>query len=137
MLRRLSAYPKTLLVWLFLSVIIILAHLLLPPKMAEDLTAITLTIIATVYVGFALQDGRVGIMIIEITVAVIFVVFAVLGLWLNAYFWVVGLFLHGVWDWLHHPKAITTRVPSYYPPVCVLVDWLLAGFLLVKFYLMP
>ena len=56
---------------------------------------------------------------------------AALGLWVNPYLWVLGLVLHAVWDWLHHIEVVGTRVPSYYPPVCVLVDLLLAVFLAV------
>jgi hypothetical protein len=39
----------------------------------------------------------------------------------------IGLVLHGVWDALHHPRAVTTRVPAWYPPLCAVYDWVLAA----------
>ncbi len=131
MLGRLKTYPRTVIAWVLIAIAIMVLHLLLPRAFAYDATAILLTIIASIYVGFALNDGRLSIMITEISAASCFILFAALGLWLNPYFWVAGLVLHGVWDWFHHPKAISTKVPSYYPPLCVVVDWMLAAFLLI------
>ena len=131
MLSALSRYPKTLLAWTFVSVLIMLTHVLLPRMLAFDMTALLLTIIAAVYVGFALADGRPAVMLQELSAAAFFVLLAALGLWVNPYLWVLGLVLHAVWDWLHHIEVVGTRIPSYYPPVCVLVDLLLAVFLAV------
>ena len=131
MVSALSRYPKTMLAWTFVSVLIMLTHVLLPRTLAFDLTALLLTVIAAVYVGFALADGRPAVMLQELSAAAFFVLLAALGLWVNPYLWVLGLVLHAVWDWLHHIEVVGTRVPSYYPPVCVLVDLLLAVFLAV------
>ena len=126
-----SKYPRTLLAWVGVSALIILVLTLLPRELAFDGVAVLLTVIATIYVGFALQDGRTEVLVTEVVVATVFVGFALAGLWLSPYLWAVGLFLHGVWDWQHHPGGIQTTLPTWYPPVCVVLDWLLAGFLLV------
>lgn len=131
MLKRIKSYPKTVLVWIAFSIGIIVFHLSLPEARAYELTTVTMSIIAAIYIGFALADGRITILIQEITAAVFFILLALLGLWLNPYFWVAAYFLHGVWDWLHHENGIRTKVPDYYPPVCVVVDWILAVFLCV------
>ena len=131
MLLKVREYPKTMLAWVGISLAIMLTHVLLPKPLAFDFTALLLAVIGAVYVGFALADGRPGVMVQEISAASFFVLLAALGLWVNPYLWVLGLFLHGVWDWLHHPGGVKTRVPDYYPPVCVIVDGSLALFLLV------
>ena len=131
MLSTLKSFPKTTLAWILLSIVIVIAHLLLPKAQAYDMSAIILSIIAAIYVGFALQDGRRFVIVQEVSAASLFIVFAFLGLWYSPYFWVLGLILHGIWDWLHHTKTIKTQVPDYYPPVCVVVDWSLALFLLI------
>jgi hypothetical protein len=128
MLIKLKRYPKTIVAWIFVSLMIMLTHIILARPLAHDFTAVLLAIIATIYIGFALQDG---LMIQEIVAASLFILMALLGLWVSPYFWVLGLVLHGLWDWLHHPKGIQTKVPDYYPPVCVVVDGLLAVFLLL------
>ena len=114
-----------------MSLMIMLTHILLPRPLAFDFTALLLTVIGAIYIGFALQDGRPDVMAQEISASSFFILLAALGLWINPYLWVVGLFLHGVWDWLHHPGGIKTKVPDYYPPLCVTVDWSLALFLLI------
>ena len=88
-----------------------------------------LTLIAAVYVGFALQ-GASGVGL-ELAAAAGFVVLALSGLWLSPWFIVVGLALHGVWDLLHHGnvKVVKTRIPQGYVPFCVSYNWLLALFL--------
>jgi len=54
---------------------------------------VALTLIAAIYLGFAFQDGRVSIVILEMSVATGFVVLALLGLWLAPAFLAVGLIL--------------------------------------------
>lgn len=130
-LRPLVSYPKTLLAWVGVSLLIMAAHLALPRVYALDVTAALLTVIAAIYVGFALSDGRPEHILQESAAAALFVLLALGGLWLTPYLWPVGLFLHGVWDLLHHKQGIRTRVPPWYPPICVVVDWLLALFLLL------
>ena len=124
-------YPRKLLAWTGVSLLIMLVLAILPRALAFDSVAALLSVIAAIYIGFALQDGRTEVLITEVAVAAVFVGLALAGLWVSPYLWVAGLFLHGVWDWQHHPGGVQTAMPAWYPPICVVVDWLLAGFLLI------
>lgn len=130
-LRSLAQYPRTLAAWVLIACLIMLAHIVLPRPYALDATAILLSIIASIYIGFALSDGREREIGLEIGAASVFILFAVGGLWLNPYLWPLGLILHALWDFMHHDSGVQTKVPQWYPPICVVVDVLLAVFLLV------
>jgi hypothetical protein len=86
-----------------------------------------LVMIGSIYMGFAFMDGRVSIVILELSVATIFIVLALLGLWQAPLLIGVGLVLHGLWDIAHHPKAIKTKIPIWYPPFCASFDFVFAG----------
>ncbi len=95
-----------------------------------SLHAVLLGAIAAVYVGFALADGRLGIVTAEAMVALAFLGTALAGLGLDPVWIGIGLAGHGVWDVLHHPRGIRTRIPSWYPPLCAVYDWILAALFL-------
>lgn len=88
---------------------------------------VALSIIGAIYLGFALSDGRLSIMLIEVAVGTGFVVLALLGLWQAPVFIAIGLALHGVWDLAHRPRGITTKLPAWYPPYCAAYDFVFAG----------
>ena len=92
---------------------------------------VMLAVIGAIYVGFAFSDGRLAIMILELTVGTGFLVLALLGLWQAPMFIAIGLALHGVWDLLHRRNAITTKLPVWYPPFCAAYDFVFAGVFLV------
>lgn len=89
--------------------------------------SVSLAVIGAIYMGFAFADGRLSIMIIELTAATAFVVLALFGLWIAPLFIAVGLVLHGLWDIAHRPRGITTRLPTWYPPFCAAYDFVFAG----------
>jgi hypothetical protein len=89
--------------------------------------ALMVAAIAFIYVGFALADGRPGIVALESAVALAFFWVATGALKAWAPLAGLGLVLHGIWDLLHHPRAITTRLPGWYPPMCAVYDWVLAA----------
>ncbi len=93
--------------------------------------SVALTMIGAIYMGFAFLDGRVSIVILELTVATGFIVLALLGLWVGHIFIAVGLVLHGVWDLVHRPGGVTTKIPSWYPPFCAAFDFVFAGIFFV------
>jgi Family of unknown function (DUF6010) len=95
---------------------------ILPTAMAFDFFAVLLAIIAAIYVGFAIADGRDGIKWIEISTAVIFIIVALLGLWISPWILIAGYLAHGLWDWLHHAQHIQTDVQNWYPPFCAVYD---------------
>ena len=89
--------------------------------------SVCLAVIGAIYVGFAFSDGRLAIVIIELTVGTGFVVLALLGLWQAPVFLAIGLVLHAFWDLAHRPRGITTKLPAWYPPFCAAFDFVFAG----------
>lgn len=89
--------------------------------------SVALAVIGAIYMGFAFADGRLSIMIVELTAATAFVLLALFGLWVAPVFLAVGLVLHGLWDIAHRPRGITTRMPYWYPPFCAAYDFVFAG----------
>jgi len=88
---------------------------------------VALTLIGAIYLGFALSDGRIGIAVIEGVAGTVFVVLALMGLWIAPALIGVGLVLHAVWDLAHRPGGISTRLPRWYPPFCAAWDFVFAG----------
>jgi hypothetical protein len=93
----------------------------LPPA---TVYAVTVAAIATIYIGFAVADGRVRVLVAEVGVATGFIVLAAIALggprgamWLN----VAGLVGHGLKDlWQHRTHFV--RNTRWWPPFCATVD---------------
>jgi hypothetical protein len=92
--------------------------------------ALELPLIAAVYIGFAVADGRRKVIVVETVVAAAFVVTAAAGVTGPAWLVVVGLAAHGVKDaWQHRTQFVAhTR---WWPPFCAAVDWVAASILLI------
>jgi hypothetical protein len=88
--------------------------------------ALGLTLIAAVYVGFAVADGRRNVVAVEVGVASGFVAIAVAATTGSPWLIVAGLAAHGVKDfWQHRTQFVAgTR---WWPPFCAAVDWVAAG----------
>lgn len=121
---------RKLLLTLGAGVITCLFIYVLPYGKALDLVGLLLGVIAAVYIGFAIADGRNHVIYLECTVAAGFILLALLGMWGKPVWLVVGFFAHGAWDLLHHPGKLGARVRAWYPPACVIYDWFI-GFYLV------
>jgi hypothetical protein len=93
--------------------------------------SVALTMIGAIYLGFALSDGRLSIMILEGLAGTAVIVLALLGLWWAPGIVAVGLILHAFWDLAHRPRLVTTKVPRWYPPFCAAYDLVFAGVFLV------
>ena len=108
-----------------LGIIPLPVHFWLLPELSHQLAAITLVLIAGVYMGYAFKDGRVRSILIELPTAVGFAIAAWVGI--NGYPSVIiaALALHGCWDVLHY-RFIDTDIPPWYIPFCAIVDWILA-----------
>lgn len=89
--------------------------------------SVTLAVIGAIYLGFAFNDGRASIIVIEVLVAGVFIALALFGLWSAPAFIAVGLILHAFWDLAHRPRGVATRLPSWYPPFCAAYDFVFAG----------
>ncbi|MEO1638958.1 MAG: DUF6010 family protein [Pseudomonadota bacterium] len=108
-----------------LGIIPLPIHFWLSPELSHQLAAITLVLIAGVYIGYAFRDGRVRSIVVELSTAVGFAVAAWVGI--NGYPSVIiaALALHGCWDVLHN-NLIDTDMPRWYIPFCAVVDWVMA-----------
>jgi len=105
-------------------------HLVLPAPTSVLLAALTLALIAGVYLGFAFLDGRLSVMFTELLVALAFTGAALAATMFRPVWIAVALGMHGLWDWAHHRERVPTRMPRWYVPFCALYDWVYAAGLL-------
>jgi hypothetical protein len=92
--------------------------------------ALSLTLIAAVYIGSAVADGRPAILAVESAVVGVFVVLAAIGVTGPAWLLVLGFTGHGLndlWQERRHHVANT----RWWPPFCLVVDWVVAALLVV------
>jgi len=90
--------------------------------------ALGLTLIAAVYIGFSVADGRWQVIAAESSVAGFFVVVAAISVNGPAWLLVLGLVGHGLKDlWQHRTQFV--RRTRWWPPFCATVDWVAAGIL--------
>jgi hypothetical protein len=92
--------------------------------------ALSLVLIAAVYIGFAVADGRRRVVAVETVVAGGFVVLAAAGVTGPAWLLVLGFAGHGLKDlWQHRRRYVANT--RWWPPFCLVVDWLAAAVLVV------
>ena len=92
--------------------------------------ALSLTLIAAVYIGFAVADGRPAVIAVEAAVAAVFVVVAAAGVTGPTWLLVAGLAGHGVKDlWQHRSHFVANT--RWWPPFCLVIDWVAAAILVV------
>ncbi|HET8774711.1 MAG TPA: hypothetical protein VFP80_12995 [Thermoanaerobaculia bacterium] len=93
---------------------------------AADVWGVALAMIASVYVGFAVADGRKTVITVEILVAFAFVVCATVAMASFPWLIVVGLVGHGLKDlWQHRTQYVANT--RWWPPFCLVVDVVAAG----------
>jgi hypothetical protein len=87
--------------------------------------ALGLTLIAAVYIGFSVADGRGKIIAVETVVAAAFVVVAAAATG-SAWLVVAGLAGHGLKDlWQQHTGFVANT--RWWPPFCATVDFVAAA----------
>jgi hypothetical protein len=92
--------------------------------------ALSLALIAAVYIGFAVADGRPTVIAVETAIAAVFVIVAAVGVTGPAWLLVAGLAGHGVKDlWQHRSHYVANT--RWWPPFCLVVDWVVAAILVV------
>jgi hypothetical protein len=84
--------------------------------------AFGLVLIAAIYIGFAVADGRPKVIVAESTVASVFVVVAAVAVTGSVWLIVVGLVGHGLKDLWQHRRQFVANT-RWWPPFCVIVDW--------------
>jgi hypothetical protein len=98
---------------------------------ASTTHALSLTLIAAVYIGFAVADGRPKVIAVEITTAAAFVILATTAVTGSAWILVVGYAAHGFKDaWQERYQFVTDT--RWWPPFCAAVDWLVAAILVIE-----
>jgi hypothetical protein len=97
---------------------------------AATVYALGLTLIAPVYIGLAVADGRSRVIAVETVVAAAFILLAAAGVTGPAWLLVAGLAGHGCKDlWQHRTGFVAgTR---WWPPFCAAVDFVAAALIAV------
>jgi hypothetical protein len=88
--------------------------------------ALSLTVIASVYIGFAVADGRPRVIVVESSVAAIFVVIAAVAVTGSVWLIVIGLVGHGLKDLWQHRRQFVANT-RWWPPFCLVVDGVAAA----------
>jgi hypothetical protein len=92
--------------------------------------ALSLSLIAAVYIGFAVADGRPTVIAVEAAIAAVFVIVAAAAVTGPAWLLVAGLAGHGFKDlWQHRSHYVANT--RWWPPFCLVVDWVAAAILVV------
>ena len=122
---------RATLIGLFVSLLVIrLFHLTGKPQSLQ-LFAVFLAYTSCVYAGTALASGKQPWLAIEGLFSLAILACAWLGL-IGSPLWIsLGYGLHGLWDLAHHPKAISTKVVRWFPPLCAVFDFVVAIYVLV------
>ncbi|HEX6095235.1 MAG TPA: hypothetical protein VF432_02840 [Thermoanaerobaculia bacterium] len=88
---------------------------------AIDVWGVALAMIASVYVGFAVGDGRKAVIAVEVMVAFAFVICATVAMASFPWLIVIGLVAHGLKDlWQHRTQFVANT--RWWPPFCLVVD---------------
>ncbi len=88
--------------------------------------ALMVTLIAAVYIGFAVSDGRTGVIAVESIVVAMFFIASTVAITSTPWL-VVALYLaHGAKDlWQHRTQFV--RGTRWWPPFCFAIDMTVAG----------
>ncbi len=93
--------------------------------------ALGLAVIAAVYIGFAVADGRAKVIAVESSVTFAFVLVAAAAVTESAWLLVVGMFGHGLKDlWQHRTQFV--RGTRWWPPFCMVVDFVVAAAIVIE-----
>jgi hypothetical protein len=93
--------------------------------------ALGLILIAAIYIGFAVADGRARVIAIETSVASAFVIVAAAGITGSPWLLVIGLAGHGLKDlWQHRTHFVANT--RWWPPFCLVVDLTVAAILAIE-----
>ena len=92
--------------------------------------SLALVLIASVYVGFAVADGRTRVIAVEVAVTSAFVILAAIAIVASPWLSVVALVAHGIKDlWQHRTQFVANT--RWWPPFCLVVDFVAAAVIAV------
>ena len=93
---------------------------------SELVWALSLVVIASIYIGFAVGDGRPVVIAVEVGVAACFIVLAAVAVTASPWLVVIGLAGHGIKDmWQHRTQFVANT--RWWPPFCLVVDFVAAS----------
>lgn len=95
------------------------------------LHAMYISLIAAIYIGFAVADGRPIVIAVEVAVASLFVLTAAVAVTATAWLLVLGYAGHGLKDYWQHRRHFVANT-RWWPPFCAAVDWLVALVLIIQ-----
>jgi hypothetical protein len=93
---------------------------------ASTVYALGIAMIAAIYVGFAVADGRPRVIAVESGVAFAFVVVAAAAITGTPWLLVAGLAGHGLKDFWQHRTHFVAGM-RWWPPFCAAVDFVAAA----------
>jgi len=93
--------------------------------------ALGLAVIAAVYIGFAVADGRITVIAVESSVASMFVIIAAAAVTGTPWLLVVGFVGHGLKDLWQHRRQFVANT-RWWPPFCLVIDWAVAAIIAVE-----
>jgi hypothetical protein len=93
--------------------------------------ALSISLIAAIYIGFAVADRRPAILAVEAVVAGGFVVLAATAVTGSAWLLVIAYAAHGLKD-LRQERRHFVANTRWWPPFCATVDLLVAGVIAVE-----
>lgn len=84
--------------------------------------ATVLMVVASYYVLFAAMGGSMPVLVQELAVMAVFVLLAAFGALRSRWLLVLGLALHGVFDFVHPHFIENAGVPIWWPQFCLAYD---------------
>jgi hypothetical protein len=93
--------------------------------------ALLLALIAAVYIGFAVADGRPRVIAVESSVTFAFLLLAAAAVTGSAWLLVLGYAGHGLKDWWQERSHYVAGT-RWWPPFCAAVDFLVAAVLAIE-----
>ncbi len=94
-------------------------------------------VVATYYILFAALQTSNRVLLVEIAVAIGFLLLATVGFKGNYWFVPLALIGHGVFDFFHHSLISNPGVPSWWPAFCLSFDITIGGLLLARMLKRP
>ena len=93
--------------------------------------ALGLAVVAAIYIGFAVADGRVKVIAVESSVAFTFVVVSAAAITATPWLLVAGFLGHGCKDlWQHRARFVANT--RWWPPFCMTVDFVVAAIIVIE-----
>jgi hypothetical protein len=119
---NLLAYPLGAVIGIVLALVICASAALAGFSRERSFYPVTMIVIASYYVLFAVMAAATSALWYEIAVALAFSGLAIAGFKKSAWFVVAALVAHGVFDAIHGHVIANPGVPAWWPAFCMTFD---------------